>query len=99
MWSTYIKPTLRNSHQLQRLRRTYWRKRFGLLRRVSAQWKRGAPDGLPVPPQELRYLVSGDPTYSVVDFLAMGRLCASRIEETLAKNGVDMRKLGAILDF
>lgn len=99
MWSTLIKTSLRKSRTLVRLRRLYWTARFKLLRRYSPSWKRGAPDGLPVPPQELRFLVSGDPTNAVAEFLDMGRLCTRRIEETLARNGVDMRTLGAILDF
>lgn len=96
MWSTLVKPALRESRT--RLRQLYWSARFRVLRRYSPVWKR-APDGLPVPPRDLRFLVSGDPDHAVADFLAMGRLCAQRIEETLARNGVDMHTLEAILDF
>ena len=56
-------------------------------------------DGLPVPPQELRYLVSGDPSYTKSSFFEMGRLCAQRIVEALKKTGVEIDGFDAILDF
>lgn len=57
------------------------------------------PDDLPIPPQELRYLVSGNPTDSESSFLEMGRLCAQCIEAALKKAGVEMDSLKAVLDF
>jgi SAM-dependent methyltransferase len=94
----FVRETLRRSVALQALRRRYWKARFALLRRFSPGW-RAAPDGLPVPPEELRFLVSGIPGYPVADFLSMGKLCAGRIQEGLRKHGVDVASLGAILDF
>src|SRR5262245_15136803 len=58
-----------------------------------------APDGLPVPPRKLRFLVSGDERDTVATFLHMGGLCAQRIVETLRKHGTDIHDLDAILDF
>ena len=68
------------------------------LQELKSRFER-APDGLPVPPRELRSLVSGDPRDTVSSFLHMGSLCASRIVETLRKNGTDIHSLHAILDF
>lgn len=97
MWSTHIKPALRGSRTLLRLRELYWKGRFRLWRALHRG--RVAADGLPIPPEQLRFLVSGDPSHTMADFLDVGRLCAGRIEETLARNGVEMRTLEAILDF
>jgi SAM-dependent methyltransferase len=52
-----------------------------------------------VPPEPLRYLISGIPDYPVSDFLQMGQHCASIVEKTLLKNGVQLAALGTILDF
>jgi SAM-dependent methyltransferase len=43
--------------------------------------------------------VSGDPRDTVSSFLHMGSWCAGRIVETLRKNGTDIQRLRAILDF
>jgi SAM-dependent methyltransferase len=96
--TVFSRQTLRRSRALQGLRRHLWRARFRLLRRFSPAW-RAAPDGIPVPPEELRFLISGIPGYPVPDFLDMGKLCAGRIREGLGRHGVDMAGLGAILDF
>lgn len=68
---------------------------------TSSRRRRGgsdaAPDGLPVPPQRLIVLVAG-PT-SVDTFLRKGRLGADIVREALARQGVDVRTVGDILDF
>ena len=80
------------------MRQFFWRTRFGLLARAGA-WNGDAPDGLPVPSERLRFLISGVHDYAVPDFLAMGRLCHDRIEASLRAQGVELDRLGAILDF
>lgn len=94
-----IKRTLGKSRTLVRLRLAYWRVRFHFLSRYSSSWKRAAPDGLPIPPPELRFLISGIPDYTVGDFLDMGRHCVQRIQDTLLGHGVAMQDLRSILDF
>jgi SAM-dependent methyltransferase len=94
-----IKRILRRSRTLVQLRLLYWRVRFHLLRRYAPSWKRAAPDGLPVPPEELRFLITGIKDYAVADFLEMGGRCFRLIQETLRKHGVELRELEAILDF
>jgi len=59
--------------------------------------RQGAPDGLPIPPARLIYLVAG--TYSVEWFLELGRAGAAAIEETLARHGIDIARLQNVLDF
>jgi SAM-dependent methyltransferase len=59
----------------------------------------GTPDGLPIPPVTLRYLVSGDRNDTKASFFEMGRLCAQRIVETLKKSGAEIESFDAILDF
>jgi SAM-dependent methyltransferase len=56
-----------------------------------------AADGLPVPPAELRYLVSLG--YGTADFFEVGQLCARRIRESLTKCGAGIERFAAILDF
>ncbi|MGC2627712.1 MAG: class I SAM-dependent methyltransferase [Candidatus Udaeobacter sp.] len=58
-----------------------------------------APDGLPIPPQELRHLVSGDPNDTKSSFFDMGRHCTQRIVEALKKTEVEIDSFDAILDF
>lgn len=94
-----IRRKLREARVVRQLRALYWRARFEILRRLSPSWRRAAPDGLPVPPQELRHLVSGNPNYAVADFLEMGALCARQIHESLRKHGAEMRNFEAVLDF
>jgi SAM-dependent methyltransferase len=57
----------------------------------------GAPDGLPIPPSNLIFLVAGTPDISW--FLKAGELGASSISETLRARGVAVQELEAILDF
>ena len=58
-----------------------------------------APDGYPVPPENLRYLISGERNNSSESFLAMGKHCAQRLVHALAQSGTDINKFSAILDF
>ena len=65
----------------------------------SGDPRSGTPDGLPIPPAELRYLVSGDPNDTASSFFDMGSLCARRIVESLNKADVEIDSFDAILDF
>jgi SAM-dependent methyltransferase len=56
-----------------------------------------APDGMPLPPPELVYLVTDQ--FGLEPFYRSGELGAGRIRDILAKNGVDAARLGALLDF
>jgi SAM-dependent methyltransferase len=56
-----------------------------------------AADGLPLPPAFLRVLVDGhgDPE----EFLRRSRIAAAQVRTTVARAGVELEELGAILDF
>src|SRR4051794_8955518 len=69
------------------------------LGQAMRDWMEGTPDGLPIPPARLRYLVSGDPNDSRLSFFEMGSLCARRIGESLKKADVEIESFDAILDF
>lgn len=56
----------------------------------------GAPDGLPIPPDRLLYLISGDA--SVSSYLA-GRRTIDGIRSLLAEAGRPVERMSAILDF
>ena len=81
-----------------KVRKLYWKARFGILAR-SGPRNGEAPDGLPVPGERLRFLISGIHDYPVAQFLEMGRLCHRRIQESLRAQGVELDQIGAILDF
>jgi SAM-dependent methyltransferase len=55
------------------------------------------PDGLPVPPGELIWLVTGSPDLD--EFLRLGAAGQQGITATLARNGVDIARLDSLLDF
>jgi SAM-dependent methyltransferase len=57
----------------------------------------GAPDGLPLPPPALVYAVAGH--FDVQEYYESGRIHAQLLREVLGKNGFDVERLGAILDF
>lgn len=59
--------------------------------------RKGAPDGLPIPPPELIYLTSGQ--HRMDTFYDNGVLGIQCIESILQKNGLNLRQFGAILDF
>lgn len=56
-----------------------------------------SPDGLPLPPPQLVFLVSNQ--YNVHYFCRVGVLGAECIRGILAKNGIDLNSFEAILDF
>jgi len=57
----------------------------------------GAPDGLPLPPPEMMYLVAG--VYNSGRFYWGGVLGAKCIKGVLNKNGLDIREFHSLLDF
>jgi SAM-dependent methyltransferase len=59
--------------------------------------RKGAPDGLPLPPSDLVFLVAG--TTSISWFLEGGARAAGTIREAMERRGVGLDGLGAILDF
>src|SRR5665213_1089282 len=59
--------------------------------------REGAPDGLPIPPADLRFLVAG--STSISWFLELGALGFDSIRDALARKGVKVEELGSILDF
>ena len=71
---------------------------FALQPPPDAEWRaHGAPDGLPLPPPELVALVTG--MSQVQPFYWSGLLGARCIRGLLNKNGFDMNRFDAILDF
>jgi 2-polyprenyl-3-methyl-5-hydroxy-6-metoxy-1,4-benzoquinol methylase len=58
---------------------------------------RGAPDGLPLPPARLIFLVQG--TTNVQEFLTDGGATAQEVMGVLEANGVEIASLRTILDF
>jgi SAM-dependent methyltransferase len=58
-----------------------------------------APDGLPFPPPELHFLVSGNKDLDYSAFWAIGRSCADAIVRLLKNHQTDLDDLDAILDF
>lgn len=77
------------------VRNTYWNLRF--IRPNSRYWRKGAPDGQPIPPVRLRILVSASP--DIGWFLESGRQGAESIRATLERNGLDLTRVAPILDF
>jgi SAM-dependent methyltransferase len=57
----------------------------------------GAPDGLPIPPSDLLFLVAG--TTSISWFLEGGARAAGTVREAVQGRGVQVDQLEAILDF
>jgi SAM-dependent methyltransferase len=81
--------------------------RIGFLRparRLREKWMAArivdpdrSPDGLPLPPADLRVLVDGQP--SPYHFVEAGRLLAEMVRRTLADAGTDLDELDSVLDF
>jgi len=67
------------------------------LRDNARHWLRGAPDGLPWPP--LRLVRSSTGTSSLEWLARGGALAAGSISGILSAHGVEMQRLGSILDF
>lgn len=59
--------------------------------------RRGAPDGLPIPPPDLIFLVAG--TTDISWFLHIGALGAATVTDALARQGIEFQNLDAVLDF
>ena len=59
--------------------------------------RNGAPDGLPIPPADLIFLVAGSADISW--FLEAGELAAATVRDSLHRQGLEVEKLDAILDF
>lgn len=57
----------------------------------------GAPDGLPLPPAHLVYLVSGQ--HDLAEFCRIGVRGAESIRAMLAQHGLDIARFGHVLDF
>jgi SAM-dependent methyltransferase len=83
---------------IRKVRLDYWKTRFRLLARGGPTSADG-PDGIPMPGEQLRFLISGIHDYPVDQFLEMGRLCHRRIQEALRAQGVELDQLGSLLDF
>jgi SAM-dependent methyltransferase len=65
---------------------------------ANARYRRkGAPDGLPVPPSDLVFLVAG--TTSIAWFLEGGALAADTVRDAMERRDVSVDDLEAILDF
>lgn len=65
---------------------------------ANARYRRaGAPDRLPIPPTDLRFLVAG--SASISWFLEGGALAFDSIRAALARRGVAPSQLEAVLDF
>jgi SAM-dependent methyltransferase len=64
---------------------------------ANVRYRRDPPDGLPIPPDDLIFLVAGTPEISW--FLRIGALAADGIRSLLAKHGANIEQLDAILDF
>jgi SAM-dependent methyltransferase len=86
--------------------RARWMARaVGKARRLSLRFRervanvpiRARNRGLPLPPSRLIYLVAG--TNDLGWFLGSGAQAAASIRETLARNGLTIDLMGAILDF
>jgi hypothetical protein len=77
------------------VREAVWTARF--LRPNSRYWREGAPDRLPIPSYRLRILVSGSP--DIAWFLESGQRGAESIRAALLRNGLDVARCRALLDF
>jgi SAM-dependent methyltransferase len=73
------------------------RKHLRALQANSISRLKGAPDGLPLPPARLIFLVQG--TTNVQEFLSDGRATAQEVMRVLKDNGVEITGLRTILDF
>lgn len=66
-------------------------------RRNMRYWGHPSPDGQPLPPIRLIQLVSGEP--DIEWFLEGGRRAAEAIRAALQRQGIELDRLGSILDF
>jgi SAM-dependent methyltransferase len=71
---------------------------FSLHERLDDELRRrGAPDGIPLPPRELVCIAIG--SYDAAAFLGFGERGADGIRKVMAKNGFELGSFKAILDF
>ena len=73
------------------------RKRLRSVALNTATRVRGAPDGLPLPPAQLMFLVQG--TTNVREFLTDGRGTALGVLDVLQDSGIDIDSSKRVLDF
>lgn len=73
------------------------RRRLRLLYHNAPYWFRGAPDGLPIPPLELREMIWEESTDLAIFFQHSGR--TRYILDVLRQHGADVDDFRAILDF
>lgn len=73
------------------------KKRARLLATNTVSRLKGAPDGLPLPPGELMFLVQG--TTSVREFLTDGRGTAQGVLDVLRGSGIEIDRSMKVLDF
>jgi SAM-dependent methyltransferase len=93
-----LKTLLRRVGLLGTARRARELVRAAAARGPNAVYRRqGAPDGLPIPPTRLIIRVTGTP--DVGWFLEGGARAAESIRSALARQGTDVGRLGALLDF
>src|SRR5438132_7007715 len=65
---------------------------------ANARYRReGAPDGLPIPPSDLIFLVAG--TADISWFLDAGAMGAATVKDALKRQRIEIQELGAVLDF
>ena len=73
-------------------------KLYKILRDIESQIT-VTSDGLPIPPHDLHFLVSGNYDLGVSDFLTVGKFCADSVTGLLNKNHLDIDGFEAVLDF
>jgi SAM-dependent methyltransferase len=73
------------------------RRHLRVIPRNAIRRLKGAPDGLPLPPARLMFLVQG--TTNVEEFLTDGGGTAKEVMGVLKANGVEITSLRTILDF
>ena len=86
---------LRSLERLRLLRAAF--RGYETARSVALPWRASAPDGLPVPPRRLIVRVAGTP--DVDWFLQSGKLAAESIRAALARQGVALAEVDAVLEF
>src|SRR5678815_5338804 len=92
---------MRPYHFAKRVTPYEWKVKFHSIRTLSqdiaARIRNRLTGGIPVPPRDLIYLVSGHRSAS--RFLKRGLVASNTIREVLERNGVEIDNFSAILDF
>jgi SAM-dependent methyltransferase len=73
-----------------------WMRGAGVFRHNLPFWLNGSPDGFAIPP--LRLIRSSTGTSSIEWYLEGGARAAASVRDTLDRHGIDIARLGAILD-